>query len=313
MGHVTSPPSEPFIRPPRVGDLDAVLDLLIARDIADLGQPDIDASDVLCDWEDPQIDMAKDAWVVEGDGRLSGYGLAGSGGHLDVVVHPDDEGRGLGRILLRLAEERALARAAPGETLHLVQMLGSANTMARDLLEEHGYGVGQRYWRMRVALGSTPAPAWPPGVTQSTHQPGDADRELHALIETAFSEIPGNRPESFERWRQRRMMVADFDPTSWLVAHEEDGTLVGGCVCELWPDEGSGYVAQLATRPDRRGLGLGRALLLAAFADQRRRGLRWTALDVNALNESGLRLYESVGMEVAWRTDRFEKTVVVPS
>ena len=304
--------SDPVVRAPRLGDLEAVLDLLIARDTADLGQPDVDAGDVLADWEDPAVDLSRDAWVVEGEGRLAGYGLAGPGGHLDVVVHPQDEGRGLGRVLLALAEGRALERARPGERLRLVQMLGAANDQARDLLEAAGYRVAQRFWRMRLALAGTPAPAWPAGVTLSTHEPGDADHEVHALIQAAFAEIPGNIEESFERWRARRMLAADFDPTAWLLAREDDGALVGAALCELWPDEDTGYVAQLATRADRRGLGLGRALLLAAFADWRRRGLGRGALDVNALNESGLRLYRSVGMEVAWRTDRYEKEVVAP-
>jgi ribosomal protein S18 acetylase RimI-like enzyme len=88
--------------------------------------------------------------------------------------------------------------------------------------------------------------------------------------------------------------------------------VVGASLSEIWAEESSGYLAQLATRRDWRGRGLGRALLLATFADQRRRGLATGALDVNALNEGGLRLYESVGMRVAWRTDRWEKTVRIP-
>jgi ribosomal-protein-alanine N-acetyltransferase len=87
---------------------------------------------------------------------------------------------------------------------------------------------------------------------------------------------------------------------------------VGAALNESWPEDDTSYLAQLATRADWRGRGLGRALLLASFADGRRRGLRIGSLDVNALNEGGLRLYESVGMRVAWRTDRWVRTVVVP-
>jgi ribosomal protein S18 acetylase RimI-like enzyme len=60
-------------------------------------------------------------------------------------------------------------------------------------------------------------------------------------------------------------------------------------------------------RPWRRR-GLGRALLLQAFAAFRERGLARAALGVDAESLTGAnRLYESAGMHVAARFDIYEK------
>jgi ribosomal protein S18 acetylase RimI-like enzyme len=73
-----------------------------------------------------------------------------------------------------------------------------------------------------------------------------------------------------------------------------------------WED-GQGYVSHLATARDQRGRGLGRALLAAALVKMRDEGLPRAALDVNGRNESATRLYESVGMRVGSRAERYDK------
>ena len=59
-----------------------------------------------------------------------------------------------------------------------------------------------------------------------------------------------------------------------------------------------------------RNRGIGRALLLHAFAEFRRRGLAKGSLGVDAENISGaVRLYESAGMRVTHRFDIYEKVL----
>ncbi len=55
------------IRAPAPDDASAVLDLIVARDIADLGRPDYTLEDVRADWAAPGFDLALDAWLVEQD------------------------------------------------------------------------------------------------------------------------------------------------------------------------------------------------------------------------------------------------------
>jgi mycothiol synthase len=73
---------------------------------------------------------------------------------------------------------------------------------------------------------------------------------------------------------------------------------------------GYGWVGSIGTRRQWRGRGLGRVLLLAAFGEFYRRGERRIALAVDAGNETGAtKLYESVGMRIAWQADVYEKHV----
>ena len=83
---------------------------------------------------------------------------------------------------------------------------------------------------------------------------------------------------------------------------------MGAAHCELWSDEGEGGVRRLATVGAGRGIGLGRALLLAAFAAFRERaGWRSAELGVQADNDRAVALYESVGMRMLWRVDRWQR------
>ena len=59
--------------------------------------------------------------------------------------------------------------------------------------------------------------------------------------------------------------------------------------------------------PAWRGRGLGRALLTHALAQMRAAGLVGAALGVNGANSSATALYESVGMRIESRADRYAK------
>jgi ribosomal protein S18 acetylase RimI-like enzyme len=84
--------------------------------------------------------------------------------------------------------------------------------------------------------------------------------------------------------------------------------IAGFTLCRRQP-EGSGYVDLLAVDPSERGRGLGTSLLLTAFADLARAGLRDAWLDVASDNPRGLRLYDRAGMSERLRVDVYEKPV----
>ena len=81
-----------------------------------------------------------------------------------------------------------------------------------------------------------------------------------------------------------------------------DGRPVGWVAGRLL-DSGRGYISTLAVATDERGRGLGRALLLHAFADLEAAGARGLTLDVEAENDTALGLYRSVDLVVEreWR------------
>ena len=71
--------------------------------------------------------------------------------------------------------------------------------------------------------------------------------------------------------------------------------VVGASVVQMGPD--TGYIARLAVRRDRRGLGLARALLVDSFAAARAHGATRSELSTDS-RTGALGLYEKVGMEV---------------
>lgn len=128
-----------------------------------------------------------------------------------------------------------------------------------------------------------PAPVWPEGITVRTFIPGQDDRAVFETIEEAF-EAP------FEHWDEIYTYREDFDPTMWHLALAGD-KVVGALLCV--PVPAMGWVDMLGVRRPWRKKGLGMALLLQAFRDLYRRGLRQIALSVGAQNATGAqKLYE---------------------
>ena len=62
-------PSDHTLRPPRRADDEAVLRVLLARDVADVGYPDFTIEDLHADWATPGLDLERDARVVDGRRR----------------------------------------------------------------------------------------------------------------------------------------------------------------------------------------------------------------------------------------------------
>jgi GNAT superfamily N-acetyltransferase len=100
------------LRSPRPSDAEAVLAVLVARDIADISAPDVTLEDLRDGWCSAEFDLSADARVVEtADGRIAGY-AAMSREVTMVVVAPEHEGGGLGSRLREWAEHRDRARGS---------------------------------------------------------------------------------------------------------------------------------------------------------------------------------------------------------
>jgi mycothiol synthase len=277
-----------------------VLDLIVARDIADLGRPDYTIEDVRADWAAPGVDPALDAWLVEEDeGEAIGYALLDDRGAALVTVPPASEGRGVGTLLREAAEARAIER---GEAL-VRQYVPTTNEAARTNLLDAGYWPAFSYFRMRMDLAEAPEP--PAEVPVRAFGRGTDDGPVHALVEEAMAGVPGNEPRSLESWQLAKVEREGWDPSLWLLHEDVDG-LTGVVLCERW-EEGIGYVDYLAVASRARGRGLGRAMLLHGLAALRAAGLGVAELSVQGENASATRLYESVGMRPVWTIERWEK------
>jgi mycothiol synthase len=215
-------------------------------------------------------------------------------------VHPDYRGLGLGTCLLEWAE--AAAQPA-GRPLRVVTL--PADSAAASLVERRGYRPVRHFYRMVVDLQDPPPrPDWPAGFGAAVLQEGE-ERLLHEIIEEAFAEEWGRRRRSFEDWQQRVFSQQSFDPSLCFLVRTGDEVVAAEMCHHRF---GMGFVGSIGVREPWRRRGLGRALLLHGFGELYRRGERRIGLGVDAANPTGAtRLYESVGMHVAWQATTYEK------
>lgn len=116
---------------------------------------------------------------------------------------------------------------------------------------------------------------------------------------SAFSTATGSLPTRAVRWRPwsfaaQVMERPGFEPWHLRVVTDETGAVVG--VAFIVIADGTGFVEKPAVREDRRGLGLGRALLVDAFEQARADGATRSELSTDS-RTGALGLYERVGME----------------
>jgi mycothiol synthase len=299
-----APPGDLQARPATGADLEAVVALCRRCDVADLGEPDTETDDVQAAWRRPGFDLSRDTvLVLTSAGEVVGYGDVFDGREAFGMVDPGWRGRGIGTWLLRRIE-RLAREGQDGRTLEV--SAPHADRAFRDLAEREGYPPGRSSWLMRLDMAvPPPAPAWPDEVALRPFVREADARAVHRLVQDAFVDI-GNQPaRSFEFWQRTNLERGDFDPSLWFLAISGE-ELVGANLCFAGP--AGGFVAQLAVRRDRRGQGLGLALLRHGFAELYRRGERQVWLYVDTQNRTGAtRLYERAGMRVEHRFDFWVK------
>lgn len=282
------------LRPPRRDEAQAVLDVIVAQDVATIGRADYGLQEVLDDWALPDLDLDLDVFVVEDDdGALIGWADVDARA-ARVAVHPEHLGRGVGTLLRRATERRMRERG-----FAVTQGIIAGNTAATEHLRAAGWERVQVYRRMVADLrGATLPPCDVPVRRFDLAAEGPA---VHDLIETAFSEIAYNTAAPYANWHAE--VEAKSDPSFRLALDDEDG-LVAAAVGERW-EGGVGYVGQLAVASRARGRGHGRALLVTLFNAFRDAGLTGAELSVAGTNAAATGLYESVGMAPGFASERW--------
>lgn len=293
-------------------DAEALLALVEACDIADVGEPDYTIDDV-------EDDLSRPGWrgwaAPDGRGGLTAYCWWERVGVRDTValdarVHPEEPDPSLLPRLLAFVREQAFD-AHPRLPTRMFTA-GSAAT-ARAAVEGCGGTQVRHYWRMAVDLPQEPPPpTLPPGVAIEVAGADDAvRREVHHVIETAFLDHFGHGAVApYDEWSSRQLAGSGADPSLWWLLRV-DGVPAAALVARAWPQEG--YVQGLGTLRAFRGRGLARLLLQLSFAEFHRRGYRRASLSVDAANPTGaVALYESVGMSVAHEAVLYEMPPLSP-
>ncbi|MFQ3293517.1 MAG: ribosomal-protein-alanine N-acetyltransferase [Halobacteriales archaeon] len=85
----------------------------------------------------------------------------------------------------------------------------------------------------------------------------------------------------------------------FLVAQGADGAVVGYVVSDVIPNHGGsvGHVKDLAVHPERRGQGIGRALLNRSISTMAAQGTPTVKLEVRESNDTAISLYEDFGFQ----------------
>lgn len=108
-----------------------------------------------------------------------------------------------------------------------------------------------------------------------------------------------------EPWSKKSLELLLTDGAFGVVAESDDGTVAayGGMTYVL--DEGQ--ITNIATLPEYRRQGLGRAVVCALIDAARERGLGFLYLEVRESNEAAISLYEALGFARTGRRRNFYK------
>lgn len=134
-------------------------------------------------------------------------------------------------------------------------------------------------------------PEWPDGIVCGRFDAALAE-DVHELLTEAYRD-GGGSISGFSEWWSAVSSDAEFDPELCFLAQDAAGYLVGVNLC--WS---SGFIKDLAVRPPYRQWGIDRALLLTSFGALQRRGLAAVDLKVWRNNQTAIRLYMALGMQL---------------
>jgi ribosomal protein S18 acetylase RimI-like enzyme len=135
-------------------------------------------------------------------------------------------------------------------------------------------------------------------------EPGYSIRPAGGIVEAGeIAEIhsAGFGSEWTEEMYRKVMLSPGYDPTRELLVVAPDGSFAGFCV--LWFDRatGLGLFEPLATHPDHRRIGVGRALLAAGMHEMKDARLDTATVMYEEANPGSSALYRSLGFMPTWR------------
>ena len=159
-------------RPPTSEDFPAIAGLVEACEIAEHGTAVGLMRDLASCWQHDSFHLESDAWViVNGCKQFVGFACVWHRDYEEfstfICVHPQYRMRGIGTLLLRLAEQHArdlMHDARPGARVSLLGMVSANNAPACSLFEREGYHSIGEFWRVTLELAdSSDDGAIPPG------------------------------------------------------------------------------------------------------------------------------------------------------
>jgi mycothiol synthase len=296
------------LRPATLDDFDAIAELFRAG-VEIYEELAFDPEELRLWLTSPRLELERDVRLAyEGD-RLVGYVDVDPIGEnpirwwSDVRLHPEAEFSAVAPKLLEWVEGRVHGGVLRTWTPAALERL-------RREYERRGMRRIRGSYRMEIDLNDLRTPVVPAGIEIRTLEEGQ-ERIAYEVHEETFVDSWDHVSEPYEEWLHYLVKAESFDPTLWFLAW--DGAEPAAVeICRVRDD--IGWIGVLGVRRAWRKRGLGRALLLHAFDEFKRRGLDRAGLGVDAESLTGAhRLYESVGMHVARQLDFFEKPLAASS
>ena len=246
------------------------------------------------EWSASYVDLDRDA-RIEDDAYVLVETLDAKRVWLNVHGQPSIE-------LFDWMDAQAVARAS-----NVFSGAWSTDLVLLGALRGRGFRHVRSSHRMLLDLAEPTAdPQWPDHIAVRTFEPGD-EKTFYEVHQETFRDMWEPIEDTYEEWAHWFLEPSALVPELWFLAHA-NGDPAGVAICHPHKTRPEyGWVRVLGVRRPWRRKGLGRALLLHAFLEFRRRGLTAAGLGVDSESETGAhRLYESVGMRAAARFDILE-------
>lgn len=190
-------------------------------------------------------------------------------GHVDLIaVHPDHQGLGGGRALLRAAEEwlrgqgARRVRLAGNPPCYAWPGIDVRYTPAACLAESLGYELDRTAWNMTADLDT--------GLDTDLDVRADVERLAKIGIEVQAAGDDRGRVAEFAREHWNDAWAWEAVNASGLHYAERDGRVLAFAAWGTRPS----WFGPMGTAPEARGTGLGRVLLRLCLADMRAAGQR---------------------------------------
>ena len=274
-------------------DARAVFEVAARQEQHDLGKVEIEAADIVADWQRPSFDVASQTIGVFDGETMVAYGEVTGQDRGDAAVRPSYRRRGLGTAIAAWMQDSARRR---GSTV-----LGTPvpeGSPGDRLLEKLGYQVRWTSWVLALPEG------WE--IQHRTLPDGYAVREatpdeyaaVHDVKEDAFLEWSVRDRERYDDFLATTVNRPGFESWNLRVVTDASGQIVGAALVVMCGEPATeAFIDRLAVRRDERRQGLGQALLVDAFAVGREHGATRCTLSTDS-RTGALSLYEKVGMQV---------------
>jgi ribosomal protein S18 acetylase RimI-like enzyme len=161
-----------------------------------------------------------------------------------------------------------------------------------DVLEAHGFSATEHFapdYRRDLSQ-----PITSPQLAAGQRLRGVTDADLVERVAVHRAAWSGS---SYDATRHRRIQQSPgYDPQLDIVLETADGRFASYCI--VWVDAaGVGSFEPVGTRPEWRGQGVGREIILEGLRRLKAKGVRTARVSTAGFNAPAQRLYESCGFE----------------